>query len=246
MLSADEVAAYRRDGFVVARHVLKRDEIDRLCVEEARLWSEAAADLGREGVYWRKHETQGRVADRLDPVCTISKPFAAVADDSRMTAIANAVLGAPCTFFKDKLIAKPPGAHGYRLHYDYAYWTGLGVLAEELVTLFLALDASDEANGGVELFPGLHAKALAPSREDPLDLDPVSVADARSCVPELAVGDVLAFHSCMPHRSAPNRSGRSRRVYVAIYMHARHTGRVNPYDRERRKVVYRSLARENV
>jgi ectoine hydroxylase-related dioxygenase (phytanoyl-CoA dioxygenase family) len=246
MLSADEVAAYRRDGFVVARHVLKRDEIEALCIEEARLWSEAAADLEREGVYWRKHETLGRVADRLDPVCTISKSFAALAEDSRMTAIADAVLGAPCAFFKDKLIAKPPGAHGYRLHHDYAYWTGLDVPAEEFVTLSLALDASDEANGGVELFPGLHTKALASSREDPFDLDPVSVAGAPSSVPELAPGDVLVFHSCVPHRSAPNRSGRSRRVYVATYMHARHAGRVNPYDRERRKIVYRSLARENV
>jgi hypothetical protein len=246
MLSPDEVAAYRRDGFVVVRDVLARDEIEVLCSEEARLWADVDVDRARDGVFWRKHETLGRVADRLDPVCTISKPFAAIAEDSRMRSIAQAVIGSPCAFFKDKLIAKPPGTHGYTLHYDYAYWTGLDVPAEEFVTLSLALDASGEANGGVELFPGFHTKALAPACEDPFDLDPVSVAGAPSSVPELAAGDVLVFHSCLPHRSAPNRSGRSRRVYIATYMHARHAGRIHPHDRERREKVYRSLARENV
>ncbi len=246
MLSADQISAYRRDGFVVARDVLPSGEIAALRAEEERLWSEAAVDLEREGIFWRKHETLGRVADRLDPVCTISKPFAAVAEDARMKAIATCVLGASGAFFKDKLITKPPGTDGYGLHYDYAYWTGLGVPPDEFVTLSLALDASDEANGGVELFSGLQAKVLPPSREDPFDLDPAFVVGMKSRVPELAAGDVLVFHSRVPHRSAPNRSDRARRVYIATYMHARHAGRAHPYDPERRKIVYRALARENV
>jgi ectoine hydroxylase-related dioxygenase (phytanoyl-CoA dioxygenase family) len=246
MLSADQISAYRRDGFVVARGVLTSGEIEALRGEEERLWSEAAKDLEREGVFWRKHETLGRVADRLDPVRTISTCFAAVAEDSRMMALASCVLGASSTFFKDKLITKPPGTHGYGLHYDYAYWKDLGVPPDEFVTLSLALDPSDEANGGVELFSGLQAKVLPPSREDPLDLDPASIDGLESRVPELAAGDVLVFHSRVPHRSAPNRSDRARRVYVATYMHARHAGRVHLDDAERRKIVYRALARENV
>ena len=246
MLSADDIVRYRDDGFVVARSVLPENEIEALCMEAARLWRDAATDLGREGVLWRNHETLGRVADRLDPVCTISKLFAGTAEDPRMTAIAQAVLGAPCTFFKDKLIAKPPGTHGYTLHHDYAYWADLGVPADEFVTLSLALDPSDALSGGVELFPGLHAETLPPSREDPFDLDPAFVEGKHSRVPDLSSGDVLVFHSRLPHRSAPNRSSRSRRVYTTTYMHARHASRVRPYDRERQKVVYRSLSREGV
>jgi ectoine hydroxylase-related dioxygenase (phytanoyl-CoA dioxygenase family) len=246
MLSADEIAAYRRDGFVVVRGVLTSGEIEALCGEEERLWSEVATDFEREGVFWRKHETLGRVADRLDPVCTISKPFAAIAEDARMRAIATCVLGASSAFFKDKLITKPPGTHGYTLHFDYAYWTDLGVPPDEFVTLSLALDASGETNGGVELFSGLQTKTLPSSREDPLDLDPASVVGMKSRVPELAAGDVLVFHGRVPHRSAPNRSDRSRRTYIATYMHGRHAGRVHSDDAERRKIVYRALARENV
>jgi ectoine hydroxylase-related dioxygenase (phytanoyl-CoA dioxygenase family) len=163
-----------------------------------------------------------------------------------MTSLATAALGARSAFFKDKLITKPPGTYGYELHHDYAYWADLGVPPDEFVTLFLALDASDEATGGIELFPGLHGASLSPHPDDPLDLDPSVVDGIEPRVATLHAGDVLVFHSRTPHRSAPNRSDRPRRVYIVTYMHARHVGRVDPHDPERRQVVYRALARENV
>jgi ectoine hydroxylase-related dioxygenase (phytanoyl-CoA dioxygenase family) len=246
MLSADDIAAYRRDGFVVARGVLPRRAIDALREEESRLWREAGDSLDHPSVFWRKHETLGRVADRLDPVSALSEHFAAVATDRRMTTLAAELVGAPCIFFKDKLITKPPGAFGYALHHDFAYWSELGVSADEFATLFLAIDPCDSKNGAVELFPGLHRRTLKPDPRDHLDVDPTAVEGRESHTPTLDGGDVLAFHSRIPHRSAPNRSARSRRVYIVTYVHERHRGRVDADDPTRRKVVYRSLARENV
>jgi ectoine hydroxylase-related dioxygenase (phytanoyl-CoA dioxygenase family) len=246
MLLAAEIAAYRRDGYLVARNVLAGAEVEALHREAERLWRDAGTDPDRPGVHWRKHETLGRVADRLDPVSTISEPYAAVARDGRMTGLAADALGARSAFFKDKLIMKPPGAFGYELHNDYAYWADLGATADEFVTLFLALDPSDAASGAVELFPGLHRRTLAPHPDDPLDIDPAAVGGERSIIPTLAAGDVLLFHGLIPHRSAPNRSERSRRVYIVTYMHGRHAGRINAGDSEHRKLVYRALARDNV
>ena len=246
MLSADDLDAYRRDGFVVARGVITRGEIDALLVEWRRLWDEASADLDRPGVHWRRHDTLGRIADRLDPVSTLSPTYAALADDSRLEAIAREALGAPCTFFKDKLISKPPGTHGYGLHNDYAYWSAFGIGADEVVSISLALDPNDELNGGIEVFPGLHTRELPADRDDPLDLDLASVAGAVSHVPRLDPGDALVFHACIPHRSAPNRSTGLRRIYAATYMHARHAGLVSSYDAEKRRIAHRALLRENV
>ena len=246
MLSADDIAAYRRDGFVVARAVLTSTEVEALRLDAARMWREAEADPGRPGVHWRKHETLGRVADRLDPVCPLSKAFSAIAHDPRLMTLAADALGARGAFFKDKLIMKPPGAFGYALHHDYAYWTGLGVTADEFVSLFVALDASEPTSGALELFPGLHRRELPAHPDDPLDIDPAAVEGEQSCIPTLAAGDVLVFHSLMPHRSAPNRSVLPRRAYILTYMDARHAGVVDANDPERRKVVYRALSRDQV
>jgi ectoine hydroxylase-related dioxygenase (phytanoyl-CoA dioxygenase family) len=246
MLSAEDLDAYRRDGFVVARGVIARDEIDALFVEWRRLWDEASADLDRPGIHWRRHDTLGRIADRLDPVSILSPTFAALADDERLASIAAQALGAPCTFFKDKLITKPPGTHGYALHHDYAYWSPFGIGADDVVSISLALDANDEVNGGIEVFPGLHTRELRADRDDPLDLDPSAVEGAISHVPRLDPGDALVFHACIPHRSAPNRSTRLRRIYAATYMNARHAGLVSSYDAEKRRIAHRALMRENV
>jgi ectoine hydroxylase-related dioxygenase (phytanoyl-CoA dioxygenase family) len=246
MLSRDDFASYRRDGFVVARSVLSPAEIATLHQDAERIWLDAERDSERPGLHWRRHETLGRSADRLEPVYPNSEAFAAVADDSRMITLATEALATPSAFFKDKLIMKAPGTCGHALHHDYAYWMGLGVAAEEFVSLFVALDASDASNGGLDLFPGLHLRKLLPHHEDPFDIDPSAVEEYQSHIPALAAGDVLVFHSLLPHRSAPNHSVKPCRSYVVTYMHARHAGRVNANDPARRKVVYRALTRGGV
>ena len=244
MLSAEQLDAYRHDGFVVVRGVLSAGEIATLADEHRRLWQDANAELDRPDVHWRSHESLGRIPDRLDPVHPLSERFARLAADERMTTLAAAVLAAPCAFFKDKLITKPPGAFGYGLHHDFAYWSELGVPASDFVTLMVAIDACDEQSGALELFPGLHERSLAADARDPLDLAASEVEGWPSLTPTLAGGDVLVFHSLMPHRSAPNRSTRSRRVYIASYTHERHRGRADLSDPEQRRRLYRTLARD--
>src|SRR5687768_10137871 len=119
MLQSDALAKYRRDGFVVVESVLGEEEARALCDEERRLWRDVVTDLHDPRVHWRKHDSFGRVADRLDPVSTLSARFACLSSDPRFVSVATAVLDGPCAFFKDKLITKSPGAFGYGLHADF-------------------------------------------------------------------------------------------------------------------------------
>lgn len=246
MPSVEFAESYRRHGFVVVPRVLTAATVDALRVEEKRLWTEAAANLDRPDVHWRRHETLGRVADRIDPVTPISKPFADLAAAPRLAQIAAACAGTPTVLFKEKLISKPPGTAGYGLHHDFAYWEHLGVPPEAFLTIFVALDDSNETSGAVEIFPGLHTRSLPRHPDDPFDVDPAAVEGCRSCSPTLAAGDVLVFHSLLPHRSGSNRSPAPRRAFIVTYVDARYRNRAGPIDAERRKVVYRALARDNV
>jgi ectoine hydroxylase-related dioxygenase (phytanoyl-CoA dioxygenase family) len=81
----------------------------------------------------------------------------------------------------------------------------------------VAIDPSTDENGGVELWPSKHREILPPPAENPLDVAESAVAlDEAELIP-LGAGDLLFFHSLVPHRSAPNKSNQSRRAVFITY-----------------------------
>jgi hypothetical protein len=81
--------------------------------------------------------------------------FHAVLAQGGLARQAADLLGAAAvTLFQDNLIWKTPGTEtGVQWHQDYAYWP---LSAPAGVTLWLALDDADEANGCLHYIPGTH------------------------------------------------------------------------------------------
>ena len=232
-LTASQIAAYRRDGFAVARGFLSDSEVVGLREACERIWSGSRLHEQNPRVQWREHVNGGRVADRLDPVIDLSPVLTALAQDPRLVGAAGDLMADTAVFFKDKLIMKRPGTLGYGMHQDYPYWEHLGAPADDYVTCFIALDSFDGASGPTEMFPGLHRGRLPAPPEDPLDCDERSIDLSQGHTLELAPGDVVFMHSLTPHRSAPNRSSLSRRVLIFTYTKASHVGIRALYDRGR-------------
>ncbi len=147
-----------------------------------------------------------------------------VAADRRLTAIAGYLLGVQpvpfgCTYF----VKEPRSGLPVLWHQDgYPWRTQLGVT--EAVTLWLALDRSDEDTGGLQVIPGSHtlaAQPLHPQREQPnvfgcqLDADLVDTTLARTV--SLTPGDLSAHHANLIHGSPANRSAHPRRGLAIRY-----------------------------
>jgi ectoine hydroxylase-related dioxygenase (phytanoyl-CoA dioxygenase family) len=221
MLSASDLGRYEDTGYVIARSVIGAAEIEALRREWSRLWAEI--DSRRANVSSRGHAALGATKDRIDGVYLASEPFRELSHGV-LTRIASAVLGSAAVFFKDKLISKGPGTFGYGPHQDFPYWTQYRVPPHSLLTLMVALDPNDAENGAVELWPGRYDAPLTPDPNDPRDIDPRAVDPGQAVLIPLEAGDVLAFHSLIPHRSGPNRSSRYRRVYVPVYVSEQYAG----------------------
>ncbi len=146
-----------------------------------------------------------------------SPTFRRFAENPRLLSIAAAVLGAKPVRFKDRLILKSAGTGGYGLHRDWPYWEFLGIPPDEFVSVMLSVDACDESNGALEVFPGLHDAELPPAPDEPRDLDPKAVEDLAPEVVRTGTGDVLLLHPMAPHRSGPNRSSANRRILTYVY-----------------------------
>jgi len=216
-LNPYQIARYRTRGYVAVRGRFDADDVALWQAECDRLWQALAVRPGDNRVQFREHANGTAIADRIDPLLDVSPVFRRVARDARIVAAVDSALGGTSKVIKAKLITKRPGTHGYGLHQDFPYWQHMGLLAESLLTVQVAIDAADETNGGVELWPGLHREILPPAPENHLDVAPGAVADKESELIPLDTGDLLLFHSLAPHRSAPNRSKQSRRAVFVTY-----------------------------
>jgi ectoine hydroxylase-related dioxygenase (phytanoyl-CoA dioxygenase family) len=149
-------------------------------------------------------------------VADLSEQIAGAAHDARLLQLLEELYGEPAYLFKDKLIYKADGAPGYDLHQDYIAWEEF---PKSFVTAIVAIDGSDERSGGTEFFPGEHLNGLlSPANGQFNRLAPDALSPgARGTIPVLNPGDVVVFGGFLPHRSAPNRSGRSRRLLYLSY-----------------------------
>ncbi len=151
--------------------------------------------------------------------------------------------------FKDKCNLKSPGGGAFPAHQDIAAYDSFGPPYH--VTAAVALDASTLENGCLEVaenylalqsdqrelnatdygaLPVFHYDKGGPRNGDILD----EVQDRMDWRPiEMAAGDVLLFDSYLPHRSAPNRSGQSRRVFFLTFNPARYGDHYAAYYRRK-------------
>src|SRR5262245_33986534 len=122
--NADESGSFAEDGFTIVRGVFDSEEILALDAEANRLYQRTdLIDTDNIRCRWQNHfETKECRFDCFDPVIDLSPLCERMARDPRMLEIAGSIYGERACLFKDKLIFKPPGAEGYRLHQDYISW----------------------------------------------------------------------------------------------------------------------------
>jgi ectoine hydroxylase-related dioxygenase (phytanoyl-CoA dioxygenase family) len=113
---------------------------------------------------------------------------------------------------------KPPGSPGVALHQDEQFFP-----LRPIVSVVIALDSCDEANGRLVVLPRTHREGLLPL--EPADLSESIVAyqsavsaGAQEVGLDMAPGDALFMNGALVHGSHPNRSiERFRRSLLCIF-----------------------------
>ena len=206
---AEQGDDWSTNGWALLAGFLGADELGELRREAERLCDDQSLFGARGAV----PNSAGR-SDRLDPVIDLSPPFAALAEDRRLLSIIDEALGGEAQLFKDKFIAKPPGAGGYAAHQDGAYWPGLDLDLNRFLTAMIFLDESTAEKGTIECASGHHRQLLT----DPDTIaDPDEAALGPFATIEAKAGDLVLIHALTPHRSGPNRSAAMRRAILFTY-----------------------------
>jgi ectoine hydroxylase-related dioxygenase (phytanoyl-CoA dioxygenase family) len=205
------IAEYRDRGWLRIHGLFGADEVARWRDEADRLLAEPVLTTDPDG---RNAVVNSRPrSDRIEPITDLSPLFLQLAQDPRLLNETEALLGGRPRMFKDKFIAKPPGAQGYGVHQDYAYWPGIGIEPERIASVVLFFDSATADSGGIECVPGIDRLLTRPGViEDPDEsgLGPFQVAEAEP-------GDLMFLSPLVPHRSGTNASSRDRRALFLTY-----------------------------
>ncbi|MER5532734.1 phytanoyl-CoA dioxygenase family protein [Streptomyces mirabilis] len=220
---------FEENGFVVVRGLFTGAEIDELCAEFAALHAagpvpghfepRATGATGAAGT--------GGPADPLDAHPRVMHPHR-ISElslrrllDPRLRRILETLLGEEVLAAQSMFYFKPPGARGQALHQDNFY---LRVEPGTCVAAWIACDAIDRENGGLEVVPGTHRMDLFCPEEADEELsfvrEYVPPPPGLAVVPvDMAPGDVLFFNGSLVHGSGPNRSAdRFRRSFIGHYV----------------------------
>lgn len=215
--------AFHRDGYCVWRRFFNAGQMHELMRQIDRYVREVLPGLPPERAYY-EDKNDPRSLFRLE-VMQDDPWFDQLRRSEQLTTLARALLKDDLNpqgvevFGKAPRIGKvtPP-------HQDGNYWK---LVPNEGLTMWLALDAVDEANGCLRYVPGSHRKPMRSHAASNTFGFSLGITDFGSSDQQMEVaicaepGDLIVHHGLTIHRADANRSDRLRRALGFVYYAAR-------------------------
>ncbi|MFI4889173.1 MAG: phytanoyl-CoA dioxygenase family protein [Steroidobacterales bacterium] len=233
-LSADQVAQFRRDGFIAVRQLFSPSEVAEIRDAFMAMASHGPVE-GLSEVQQTLHQGEtapyapndplGLYPRMLHPHNHTDKPVGPLSMKYMLHPKLEPILAA---LFAEEPVAvqsmfyfKPPQARGQALHQDNFY---LRVKPGTCLAAWVAIDDADAENGGMQCVPNTQSYPLQCPEQSELSESFTTefVTPPEGCQAELLplkAGDVLFFNGNVIHGSGPNNSRtRFRRAFICHYV----------------------------
>ena len=224
-LTSDQLAAFRRDGYLRVDNLSTRDEIESLICAYDRLFSEKrgweSGDLfdmvARDDLNKGLSLPQMLWPSRYEPLLRQTRLY------ENALSVAQQLLGPKLVNILEHAIMKPAG-HGAATpwHQDDAFSRpGTGFV--EAISIWMPLQDVDVGSGCMQYIKGSNHGPLFDHRSPNNDprihgLEVVSRPDLTHCVPvPLPAGSAVIHHSRTLHSAGVNTSNHPRRAYILGY-----------------------------
>ena len=217
-VTAQDIAAYEKDGVVRVRGLLDSAWVERLHAAIDRVESNPGEFREQYAPGTPGHFLSDKFMWARDP------DFRAYAFDSAAPEVAGRLMQADkINLFYDHLMIKEPGTSAPTpWHQDMNYWPAEG---DQICSIWLALDRTGLDNGGMEFVLGSHR---AGSRYRPFDFRGTGSVETDEFEPlpdvegnrqafnikdfDLEPGDAVVFHGLTLHGAPGNKLTRRRRA----------------------------------
>jgi phytanoyl-CoA hydroxylase len=216
--SAEQVDAYRRDGFVLIEEFLDKGELAQWRAE-----TDDAVARRLEAAGAQEDSYYSRVFTQLQRLADTHPGMAELILDRRLGEIAATLAGIPAIrVWHDQALIKPAYGNPTSWHLDDPFWS---FSSRDAISIWVALDDATIANGCLWYLPGTQRTArfdlveigsnfgaLFDDYPEWLELEPV----ATPC----AAGGAVFHNGLVAHAAGANMTPRPRRAMTCAFMPA--------------------------
>ncbi len=219
-LSAHQIAAYEKDGYVIVQNFLTNPEAEKL-------YAIAKADDAMQKHSFDLNDSTGKKTKLALWYKPGDDTYGLLTRSKRMANTAGSLMegnGSVC-HFHSKLMQKEPKVGGaWEWHQDYGYWYKNEFLyPDQMISIMIAITDANRENGCMQVISGSHKMGRV---EHDFNGEQVGASQhyvdlALKTMPlvyvELKAGDALVFHPNLLHRSEANLSDHSRWSIISVY-----------------------------
>ena len=219
-LTAEQIATYHNDGYLIIKNFLSTPEVDKL-------YHIATSDDTMQKHAFDLNDQSGKKTKLTLWYTPGNDAYGLLTKSNRMVESANALLEgtAPVCHFHSKLMQKEPKVGGaWEWHQDYGYWyKNEFLLPNELISIMVAITDANKQNGCLQVIKGSHkmgrlehgfAGEQVGASQHYVDL---ALKTMPLVYVEINAGDALIFHSNLLHRSEANTSDKARWSLIGVY-----------------------------
>jgi phytanoyl-CoA hydroxylase len=219
MLTAEQIARYRADGFLAVEAVFTPEEMaaGRAAVEElverSRAVSEHDAEFDLEPGHTAGHPRVRRLKTPLASHPVLDR----LARKPALLDLVACLLGPEIRLHGNKLNMKSAEfGSAVEWHQDFAFYPHTN---DDLLAVGIALDDCLPENGCMLMIPGSHRGPILDHHQDgyfvgATDLEREGIAESRAVPAPVHAGGVTVHHCRTLHASAPNTSPKPRRLLL--------------------------------
>lgn len=221
-VTAEQAAAFDRDGFFVLEQVFDAAEVaairSAIAPGDAKV-RELLAMMPEGRISVAGLDTQ-IVAPHL--VC-IDDHLRDVCAHPTLVGVCADLMGPDVRLYWEQAVNKQPDSAAPVLwHQDNGYTY---VEPQDYLTCWIALTDATPENGCIEVMAGAHRTGTLAHRDTPIGFECWGDHDTAVSVPVRA-GDVVVFSSLSPHATRVNTTGEVREAYIVQYAHDGAVGRL--------------------
>jgi len=219
-LSAEQVAAFDRDGFLVIMNAFDHETLEMLDTEIApgqRMVADLLAQLPGHRLSVAGLDTQV-VAPHL---VLRSSRLAAFCAHPLLAGLARDLVGPDVNLYWEQAVYKQPhSAEPVLWHQDNGYTF---IEPQAYLTCWIAITDATLATGCISVMPGAHRDGTLAHADTPIGFECWGDHDHAVDVP-VPAGSIVVFSSLTPHATRVNTSDEVRKAYIIQYCHASAVG----------------------